>query len=187
MYGENNPVNYVDVNGLVTTDPNVLPVDSEKTPIAGKIAGAITYVIAAAVGKICPLGGDLLNLAASWMMEYGEEDAYSESSTVSTDVGDFYNSLKEKGYRFPFEEDVTINGITYTWINPGSTRQNAEVIAGGKTGREIDKIDKLINLFGGKKSDWTKRKNQDDTVHWYEKGGNYRTYGGKWKGQKDNF
>ncbi len=76
-----------------------------------------------------------------------------------------------------------------TWVHNCNISQyvksGSKIIAKGK---DIRKIDRLIELWDGRIRDWKKKKGwnrQGDELHWYEKNG--QVFGGKRAGEPDPF
>lgn len=69
------------------------------------------------------------------------------------------------------KEDIVIGEVI---IPKGTEFTNVYVIAGKPRKRKIDNIDYLINKYGGKKNEWTKRRatiilnNKKIQVHYYQ-------------------
>jgi RHS repeat-associated protein len=66
-------------------------------------------------------------------------------------------------------------------------KNNSEVI---KVGTGIRKIDRILDLFGGRSKDWVKKKGWDEAgneFHWYEERGTGRVVGAKPAGELDPF
>ncbi len=66
-------------------------------------------------------------------------------------------------------------------------KNNSEII---KVGTGIRKIDRILDLFGGRSKDWVKKKGWDKSgkeFHWYEERGTGRVIGAKPAGDSDPF
>lgn len=95
-----------------------------------------------------------------------------------------YNLTVESAHTYMVGPDATWVHNTECKITK-YIKENSERIA---TGTEIDKVNVLVRLFGGKPNQWRKKKGRDEAgneYHWYEKNG--QVFGAKHAGDLDPF